>query len=94
MITLYDLAGAEASYRRALGLYRVQLAPGHPDRAAAATGLGAVLLDGNRPAEAARYLREGLAQWQLRNPPRPERVAEARALLDRALTPAPTTAAR
>jgi hypothetical protein len=31
---------AEANYRRALGLYRRQLANGHPDRAAAATGLG------------------------------------------------------
>jgi tetratricopeptide (TPR) repeat protein len=80
-----DLAGAEASYRRALGLYRRQLANGHPDRAAAATGLGAVLLDMGRPAEAAGYLREGLAQWQAREPAEPDRVAEARALLDRAL---------
>ena len=83
-----DLAGAEASYRRALGLYRVQLAAGHPDRAAAATGLGSVLLDRDRPAEAARYLREGLAQWQAGDPARPERAAEAEALLDRAQSPA------
>ena len=83
-----DLAGAEASYRRALGLYRVQLAAGHPDRAAAATGLGSVLLDRDRPAEAARYLREGLAQWQAGDPARPERAAEAEALLDRAHSPA------
>jgi serine/threonine-protein kinase len=83
-----DLAAAEASYRRALGLYRVQLAEGHPDRAAAATGLGAVLLDLARPAEAARYLREGLAQWQARDPAEPGRVAEAAALLERALAPA------
>jgi serine/threonine-protein kinase len=80
-----DLADAEASYRRALGLYRRQLANGHPDRAAAATGLGAVLLDMGRPAEAAGYLREGLSQWEARKPADPERVAEARALLDRAL---------
>ena len=85
-----DLAGAEASYRRALGLYRVQLAAGHPDHAAAATGLGSVLLDLDRPAEAARYLREGLAQWKARRPAESERVAEAQALLDRALvSPAP-----
>jgi serine/threonine-protein kinase len=82
-----DLASAEASYRRALGLCRAQLANGHPDRAAAATGLGAVLLDLGRPAEAARYLREGLAQWQAREPAEPERVAEAEALLERALGP-------
>jgi serine/threonine-protein kinase len=81
------LQGAEASYRRALGLYRAQLTDGHPDRAAAATGLGAVLLDQGRHAEAARYLREGLAQWQAGDPARPERVAEAQALLDRALFP-------
>jgi hypothetical protein len=66
-------------------LYRVQLAEGHPDRAAAATGLGAVLLDRGRPAEAASYLREGLAQWQARTPAEPERVAEAEALLARAI---------
>ena len=80
-----DPGAAEANYRRALGLYRRQLANGHPDRAAAATGLGAVLLDMDRPAEAAPYLREGLAQWQARNPAQPERVEEARTLLDRAL---------
>jgi serine/threonine-protein kinase len=79
-----DLAGAEANYRRALGLYRRQLANGHPDRAATATGLGAVLLDAGRPAEAQRYLREGLAQWEGRRPAELERVQEARALLDRA----------
>jgi serine/threonine-protein kinase len=80
-----DLAGAEASYRRALGLYRKQLADGHPDRAAAATGLGAVLLDMGRPAEAARYAREGLTQWQARQPAEPGHVAEAQALLERAV---------
>jgi serine/threonine-protein kinase len=83
-----DPAGAEASYRRALGLYRVQLAAGHPDRAAAATGLGAVLLDLGRPAEAATYLREGLTQWRARVPAEPDRIAETQALLDRALAPA------
>jgi serine/threonine-protein kinase len=82
-----DLPAAEASYRRALGLYRAQLADGHPDRAAAATGLGAVLLDLDRSAEAARYLREGLAQWQARSPVEPDRVAEAEALLARAIEP-------
>jgi tetratricopeptide (TPR) repeat protein len=82
-----DLADAEASYRRALGLYRRQLANGHPDRAAAATGLGAVLLDRGRTAEAAGYLREGLAQWQAREPAEPERVAEAQALLARTIEP-------
>jgi tetratricopeptide (TPR) repeat protein len=80
-----DHVGAEASYRRALGLYRQQLPNGHAYRAAAATGLGAVLLDGGRAGEAERYLREGLVQWQGHSPPDPDGVAEARALLARAI---------
>jgi tetratricopeptide (TPR) repeat protein len=80
-----DLAGAEASYRRALGLYRRQLPNGHAYRAAAATGLGAVLLDAGRSGEAERYLREGLAQWRAHRPADPDGVAETRALLARAI---------
>lgn len=80
-----DLAGAEAADRRALDLYRRQLPAGHPYRAAAATGLGAVLLDAGRPGEAEPYLREGLAQWEAHGPPDPARIAETRALLQRAL---------
>jgi tetratricopeptide (TPR) repeat protein len=57
-----DLAEAEADYRRALGLYRRQLPVGHPYRAAAATGLGEVLREEGRSAEAARYLQEGQAR--------------------------------
>jgi tetratricopeptide (TPR) repeat protein len=80
-----DLAGAEANYRSALGVYRRQLPNGHAYRAASATGLGAVLLDAGRPGDAERYLREGLAQWQAHSPPDPDRLAEARALLARAV---------
>jgi serine/threonine protein kinase len=79
-----DLADAETDYRRALGLYRRQLPDGHAHRASAATGLGSVLLDAGRTAEARRYLREGLAQWEAHRPAAPERVAEARELLGRA----------
>jgi tetratricopeptide (TPR) repeat protein len=80
-----DLAGAEANYRRALSLYRRQLPDGHLYRAAAATGLGAVLLDAGLQAEAERYLREGLAQWETHPRPEPNRIAEARTLLERSL---------
>ena len=79
-----DLAGAEANYRSALRVYRRQLPNGHDYRAAAATGLGAVLLDAGRNGEAERYLREGLAQWQAQSPPDPDDLARARALLARA----------
>ena len=57
-----DLAEAEADYRRALGLYRRQLPIGHAYRAAAAMGLGEVLRDQGRSAEAERYLQEGQAR--------------------------------
>ncbi|HEX9639489.1 MAG TPA: serine/threonine-protein kinase [Acidobacteriota bacterium] len=80
-----DLAGAEANYRRALDVYRRQLPDGHVYRAAAATGLGAVLLDAGRPAEAERCLREGLTQWEAAQRPEPNQIAEARALLKRSL---------
>jgi eukaryotic-like serine/threonine-protein kinase len=79
-----DLAGAERNYRTALGLGRRQLARGHVARAESATGLGAVLLDAGRPAEAARYLLEGVAEWEAHVPRDPTRLAEARALLERA----------
>ncbi|MGI9076695.1 MAG: tetratricopeptide repeat protein [Gemmatimonadaceae bacterium] len=78
-----DLGGAEASYRGALALYRLQLPPGHSYYAAAATGLGAVVLDAGRPREAEQYLREGLAQWEGNPAPDSARIAEARALLIR-----------
>ena len=68
-------------YRRALALYRRQLPDGHAYRASAASGLGAVLLDLGRPAEARRYLREGLTQWEAHDPPESERIREVRELL-------------
>ena len=80
-----DLAGAEANYRSALGVYRRQLPNGHAYRAAAATGLGAVLLDAGRAGEAERYLREGLAQWQAHSPPDPDGLARVHALVARAV---------
>lgn len=78
-----DLRGAEGNYRRALALYRQQLPPGHGYRAAAAIGLGAVLIDADRPREAEPYLREGVAQWEQNPSPDSTRIAEARALLIR-----------
>ncbi|HEU4464602.1 MAG TPA: serine/threonine-protein kinase [Gemmatimonadota bacterium] len=79
-----DLEDAEADYRTALGLYRTQLPDGHSYRAAAATGLGAVLLDAGRSPEAERYLREGLGQWEAHVPREPDRIREVRELLARA----------
>jgi tetratricopeptide (TPR) repeat protein len=76
-----DLREAEDDYRRALALYRRQLPDGHTYRAAAASGLGAVLLDLGRPTEARRYLREGLTQWEAHVPAEADRVREVRQLL-------------
>jgi tetratricopeptide (TPR) repeat protein len=76
-----DLREAEEDYRRALTLYRRQLPSGHAYRAAAASGLGAVMLDLGRPAEARRYLHEGLTQWEAHAPPEPERIGEVRELM-------------
>jgi serine/threonine-protein kinase len=78
-----DLAEAEADYRIALGLYRRQLPDGHAYRAAAASGLGAVLLDRGRTADARRHLREGLMQWEAHDPREPNRIGEVRELLAR-----------
>ena len=55
--------------------------PGHVYRAAAATGLGAVLLKRNRPREAEPYLREAVLQWERNAAPDSVRLAEARDLL-------------
>jgi serine/threonine-protein kinase len=79
-----DVREAEDDYRRALALYRRQLPDGHAYRAAAASGLGALLLDLGRPTEARRYLREGLSQWDAHDPPEPDRIREVRELLARA----------
>jgi serine/threonine-protein kinase len=85
-----DLEAAEEDYRRALGLYRRYLPNGHSHRAATAEGLGAVLLDAGRLPEAARYLREGLAQWEAHVPLEPDRIREVRDLLIRATSIAGT----
>jgi serine/threonine-protein kinase len=78
-----DLRGAEATYRRALSMYRRQLPNGHSYRAAAETGLGSVLLDAGRPDEAQPYLREGVAQWEQNPAHDSAHIAEARGLLNR-----------
>jgi tetratricopeptide (TPR) repeat protein len=78
-----DLRGAESNYRRALSMYRKQLPPGHPYRAASELGLGAVILDAGRPREAERFIREGVSQWEINPEHDPTRIAEARALLIR-----------
>jgi serine/threonine protein kinase len=78
-----NLRGAEANYRRALSLYQRQLPSGHAYRAAAAMGLGSVLLDAKRPREAEPYLRESLAEWERNPAPDSILLAEARALLTR-----------
>lgn len=78
-----NLRDAEASYRRALSLYRRQLPSGHSYHAAAATGLGSVLLDAGRPREAEPYLREGVTEWERNSAPDSTGIAEARALLIR-----------
>ena len=54
------------------------------NRAAAASGLGAVLLDLGRTPEARRYLREGLTQWEAHVPSEPDRIHEVRDMLTRA----------
>lgn len=79
-----DLALAESLYRRALGLYRAELPDGHPHRAESAVGLGRTLLDAGRPADAGRYLREGIDQWARARPRNPGQLEEARTLLDEA----------
>jgi tetratricopeptide (TPR) repeat protein len=78
-----DLPGAEGTYRRALSMYRRQLPNGHSYRAFAETGLGSVLIDAGRPAEARPYLREGVAQWEQNPAHDSARIEEARALLNR-----------
>ncbi|MGQ0702541.1 MAG: tetratricopeptide repeat protein [Gemmatimonadales bacterium] len=52
-----DLAAAEATYRRALALYQVQLPPNHAYSIATRRGLGEVLAAQGRSAEAAPLLR-------------------------------------
>jgi serine/threonine-protein kinase len=84
-----DWDAAESDYRRALALYRRQLPDGHAYRASAASGLGALLLDLGRSAEAKRYLREGLSQWDAHHPADPERIREVRELFARADSTAP-----
>jgi serine/threonine-protein kinase len=79
-----DLALAEEDYRRSLALYRRQLPIGHAYRAAAASGLGAMLLESGRAGEARDYLREGLAQWEAHVPPEPELLREVGTLIARA----------
>ena len=85
--------GRPAARRRATvapsDWYRAQLADGHPDRAGAATGLGAVLLDLGRPTKAAGCcLREGLGQVAgRRGCSRSSASPRRQALLDRALSP-------
>lgn len=78
-----DLRGSESTYRRALSMYRRQLPAGHSYRAAAATGLGAVLFDSARPREAEQLIREGVTEWERNATADPTRIAEARALLIR-----------
>jgi tetratricopeptide (TPR) repeat protein len=56
-----DLAGSEASYRRALALYRRQLPPSHDYVAFTLEGLGRVLVDAGRATEAQAYLGEAEA---------------------------------
>lgn len=52
-----DLAEAEAVYHRALEIYEPALPPDHPYVTAARAGLGELLADLGRPAEAEAYLR-------------------------------------
>jgi hypothetical protein len=78
-----DLRSAEATYRRALSMYRRRLPNGHAYRAAAATGLGSVLIDAGQPSAAEPFLREGMTAWQRNAAPDSALMAEARDLLSR-----------
>ena len=55
------LDSARVNYERAVDLQRRVLAAGDPNRGFALTGLGRVLVEAGRPAEAEPYLREALA---------------------------------
>ena len=79
-----DHAEAEQLYRRALALYRPALPPGHPYLGFTLAGLGELLLDLARPAEAEPYLREAVAAWERRGEEGREALARARAALARA----------
>ena len=76
-----DAPMAELLYRRAVRLYEAELPDGHPYRAQSNVGLGQLLLETGRSADAEPFLRAGLGQWNVSQPSQPERVSEVMRLL-------------